>query len=149
MAENHSAAVREVLDLMGQLNVSLLDLETYGYVETVAFQQESESLTVPVDEAFNRLVEDGFNYWAEDSNGADHWYQAGLDMVRDALDERDLIPEEQGDIEIFDYVATHVSSIDGSTAMEVVGHNLPDLYLKNEDGFIWKASRDQWEEIAS
>lgn len=85
-----SEAVKAVLSYMDGLNVSLLELETYGYVQGF----EDDPLNVSVDEAFDRLVEDDFNYW-ENNQDADYWYQAGQDMVSEALSERGLMNEEE------------------------------------------------------
>jgi hypothetical protein len=82
--------VRRVLKVMDQLGVSLLDIETFGYVEA-----REEDLTTTIEDAFDQLIEDGFNFWEQDSHNAEHWYQAGADMVHDALDARGLLIEEE------------------------------------------------------
>lgn len=74
---SHAENVRKVFDLMGQLNVSLDDLELYGYVESHG------DLTVPAGEAFERLTGDGFQI--NESKYAEHYYQATSDYVAEAL----------------------------------------------------------------
>lgn len=87
-----AARVRQVYDLMGQLGVSLYDLETIGYVDTL---ETTGSLTTTANLAYDALIESGYDHGWQTSHLMDHYMQAGQDAVQDALDELNLIDEEE------------------------------------------------------
>lgn len=85
--ESHAENTKAAYDVMQELGVSLYDLELWGIVSG----KEDEVLGGP-EQAFDALIEDGFSLGH--SNYIEHYYQATADYVHDALEERDLIKDE-------------------------------------------------------
>jgi hypothetical protein len=85
MSMGYSEKVNKVYTLMGDLGVSLYDLELMGFIEN-----RGDDVVVPVDEAFNLLKADGFDL-VGDRHAAEHYYQTTADHVSDALEKAGLL----------------------------------------------------------
>jgi hypothetical protein len=84
--ESHAENTKAAYDVMQQLGVTLYDLELWGIMAG-----RDDVLGGP-EQAFDALIEDGFSLG--ESRYIEHYYQATADYVYDALEERDLIKDE-------------------------------------------------------
>lgn len=87
--ESHAENTKAAYSVMQRLGVSLYDLELWGIIEG-----RDDVLGGP-EQAFDALIEDGFSLGH--SNYIEHYYQATADYVYDALEERDLIKDDEDD----------------------------------------------------
>lgn len=83
---SHAENTKAIYEAMTQADVSLYDLELWGVVEG----KDDELNTTPED-AFDRLIEAGFNLGHSDS--IEHYYNATADYVGEALDAHGLTKE--------------------------------------------------------